>query len=203
MLKPTVGIFRWFRSWHFRCFCSWTWWSWLSSLCNIFVCPWGVAFPLLSCIWLLAEGIISLLGSLYSAGTTEYWWKTWSTWVSFNFFSFTVFAGSIFLRQPQVLIDTVNLLGTAEPDWEALVFSLNSSSFSDVAAFWYFEIVAKSSVLWVVIALVVGSGLVVITNISPGFSEALGRSENFISEGIRAFDALLSFPLPETINNWD
>lgn len=94
-------------------------------------------------------------------------------------------------------------MGTAEPDWEAIGFSLNGAGFSEVAAFWVFSIVAKSSVLWVVIAHVVGSGLVVVTGISPGFSEALSVSENVSSEGIRAFDAGVGFPLPETIGNWD
>jgi len=144
-----------------------------------------------------------LLDSLYSASTTEYWWKTWSTLVCCSVLSFTVFAGGILLRQPQVLIDTVNLLGTAEPDWEALVFSFKGAGFSDVTAFGDFSIVTKSSVLWVVIALVVLYGLVGITDIGPGFSEAHIGSENFLSEGIRAFDALLGFPLPEIIDNCD
>lgn len=158
---------------------------------------------MVSWIWLLRESIISLLDSLYSAGTTHYWWKRWCALVSLLFFSFGVFAGSIYLRQPQVLIDTVNLLGTAEPDWEALVFSFNGAGFSHVAAFWDFSIVAKSSVLWVVIASVVGSGLVVVTGIVPGSSEALGETNYISSEGISAFDAVVGFPLPETIGNWD
>lgn len=158
---------------------------------------------MVSWIWLKLESIISCLDSLYSAGTTEYWWKAWLALVSGNIFSVTVFAGSIFFRQPQVLIDTVNLLGTAEPDWEALVSSSKNAGFSEVAAAWGFSIVAKSSVLWIVIAHVVGSGLVVITDVCPGFSEALGVSSNFSSEGTLAGDALVGFPLPETIENWD
>lgn len=190
MLKPKVCIF--------RCSCSWRLCS-----CSILVSRGGIAFPLVSGIWLLAESIISLLDSLNSTCAAVLWWKRWCAFGTFLISTVGVLAGSIFLRQPQVLIDTVNLLRTAEPDWEAIVFSADGAGFSEVAAWWVFSIVAKSSVLWVVIASVVGSGLVVVTGIGPGFSEAQFVSYNFWTEGIWAFDAVVGFPLPETIGNWD